>query len=384
MSMIGKLVQAVKYNHGGPMRKLPMRRLKIIVIACLWCFAFAAWNAIAADQNVVVGVNAWYRPPGMSPEEFIKQLADNGVKTIRTSLFPNTIDLITEAYHHGIGSIVIVYPHTGSTAKKKQSWADVPLSELNPQEFTAAFKPMLDQLEAAGVRLTAFELGNEINTSGYNGDIARPGSGRRLDLADLNNPKDPEAPPIAAGFRTYVKIAAALRDLRDRSKLNQHTPIISAGIAKVSRRGSKAEGGYLAVALPDTIKFLHQNGLDKFVDGYAVHVYPGLDPSRTVATRIASLGQDIFSECRADKPCWLTEWGVPNEPETRQPDHCPIDESKRLQVIQELRSAFQHFVGEGRLAAIIFYDWADKPGKKGAIFRCGALTDAGKLALSRM
>jgi hypothetical protein len=193
-------------------------------------------------QDVVVGVNAWYRPPNLSQEDMAKQLAANGVKTIRTSLFPNTIDFVTEAYHQGIGSVVIVYPHTGSTAKKKQTWADVPLLELNPQEFTAAVKPMLDQLEAGGVRLTAFELGNEINTSGYNGDIAAPGSGRLLTVADLDNPRDLEAAVITAGFRNYAKIAAALKDLRDHSKLNQHTPIISAGIAKISGRGSKAEG----------------------------------------------------------------------------------------------------------------------------------------------
>ena len=163
-----------------------------LLVACVFFGALTAHSARAG--NVVVGVNAWYRPPGMSQEEFIKQLADNGVKTIRTSLMPNTIDFITQAYHHSIGSVVIVYPHTGSTAKKKQTWADVPLSELNPQEFTAAVKPILDQLEAGGMRLTAFELGNEINTSGYNGDIARPGSGRLLGLADLNNPTIPRPP----------------------------------------------------------------------------------------------------------------------------------------------------------------------------------------------
>jgi hypothetical protein len=145
-----------------------------------------------------------------------------------------------------------------------------------------------------------------------------------------------------------------------------------------------------SVSLPDAIKFLQQNGLDNFVDGYGVHLYPGVDPSRTVAIRIASLGQDIFSECRIEKPCWLTEYGVPDEPLTgvisldQQPDHCPIDETKRKQVIEELRGAFQHFVAEGRLAAIVFYDWSDSPGNKGAIFRCGALTEAGKLALSPM
>jgi hypothetical protein len=76
---------------------------------------------------------------------------------------------------------------------------------------------------------------------------------------------------------------------------------------------------------------------------------------------------------------------VPNDPLTgvinldQQPDHCPIDETKRKQVIQELRGAFQHFVDEGRLAAIVFYDWSDSPSNKGPIFRCGALTEAGKI-----
>jgi len=362
-----------------------MRTLKIIVIACLWCGALAAWNAPAAGDSVIVGVNAWYRPPDLSLEDMAKQLAENGVKTIRVSLMPGSVEFITRAWQHGVSTLAIIYPHTGSTAaKKNQLWASLALSELKPPEFTAAVKPLLDQLEASGVRLAGLELGNEINTSGYNGDIAAPGSGRLLELADLVNPNDPEALPIAAGFRNYVRIAGALKELRDHSKLNQRTPIVAAGIANISKRGEKSFNGMLAVRLPDTIKFLHQNDLDRFVDGYGVHVYPGLDPSRSVATRVASLGQDIFSECRADKPCWLTEYGIPNASQKGQPDHCPIDETKRLLVIAELREAFRHFASQGRLAAIIYYDWSDKPGKEAGIFRCGALTEAGKLALKPM
>jgi hypothetical protein len=67
-----------------------------------------------------------------------------------------------------------------------------------------------------------------------------------------------------------------------------------------------------------------------------------------------------------------------------QPNHCPIDETKRLQVSKELRGAFQYFVNEGCLAAIIYYDWSDQPGEEAGIFRCGALTDVGKLALKPM
>ena len=141
----------------------------------------------------------------------VKQLAANGVQTIRTSLFPGNADFIIKAYQHGIGAVAIVYPHTNSTAKKKRTWADIPLSELKPEEFTDGFKPMLDYLEAAGVRLTAIEFGNEINTSGYNGDIASPGSGRVLGIRDLNNPDDAEARAIAEGFQVYLKIMAALK-----------------------------------------------------------------------------------------------------------------------------------------------------------------------------
>lgn len=185
-----------------------MERFTFFVCAVVGMFVL---SSLAQAQDVIVGVNAWYRPPDLSQEDMAKQLAENGVKTIRISLMPGSVEFITRAWRHGVTTLAIVGPHTGSTAKKKnQFWASLPLSEVKPQEFTAAVKPMLDQLEAAGVRLAGLELGNEINTSGYNGDIAAPGSGRLLELTDLGNPNDQEALPIAAGFRNYVKIAAAL------------------------------------------------------------------------------------------------------------------------------------------------------------------------------
>jgi hypothetical protein len=360
-----------------------MQILRIFLTACIVVGTLAAHRAHAA--SVVVGVNAWYRPPGMSQDEFIKQLSDNGVKTIRVGWpAPGSVDFIVQAYRHGIGTLVIVGPHTGTASKPRHSAYDIPLSESNPESFRAAFGRALEQLEAAGVRLAGLELGNEINNPGFNGDLPDPGSGRVLGLGDLNNPKDPEGPTIAAGFRTYIRVAATLKDIRDHSKLNQPTPIIAAGMSDWGPPHDFGPGRPVSVSLPDAIKFLQQNGLDKFVDGYGVHVYPGLDPSQTVATRIASLGQTIFSQCREEKPCWLTEYGIPNTNQRGAPDRCPIDEAERLQVIGELRGAFQYFVNQSRLAGIVYYDWSDNPGQEAPIFRCGALTNAGKLALSPM
>jgi hypothetical protein len=57
-----------------------------------------------------------------------------------------------------------------------------------------------------------------------------------------------------------------------------------------------------------------------------------------------------------------------------------------VQVIKNVRGAFQHFVQQGRLAAIIYYDWSGEPLWKEnySVSRCGVFTDAGKLAVSPM
>jgi hypothetical protein len=80
------------------------------------------------------------------------------------------------------------------------------------------------------------------------------------------------------------------------------------------------------------------------------------------------------------KPCWLTEWAFPNGDPS-----CPIHDETRVKLFQTEREALKTFVNQGRLAAIIYYNWTALPGFEAqAIFRCGALTNAGKLALSPM
>jgi Glycosyl hydrolase catalytic core len=138
----------------------------------------------------------------------------------------------------------------------------------------------------------------------------------------------------------------------------------------------------VAVSLADTMEFFRQNGADHLVDACGVHVYPDGNPHKPVEARIASLGQDLSSMCTPAKPCWLTEWGIPNGSQT-----CPIDETSRALAIQSVRAALKQFVEQRQLTAVLYYDWLNIPGQKVesyAIFRCGALTDAGKLALSPM
>jgi len=369
-------------------RILPCLLLPLILLSFALNLRTAATRAATPPQSVVVGVNV-YDEGFLSPAEQdaeIERLAKNGVKTIRTGLSKKSVYFITQAFRHGIGSVVIISPTSGSQAKTKLRWSDAPLSGADPQGFVRWLKPVLDQLEVAGVRLAAMELGNEINTSGYNGDIPMPGTGRALGLADLNNPKDPEGPAIAIGFRNYLHILEALKDVRDHSKLNKTTPILLPGLADWGLPSTKAwdakAGVSLGVSLPDTIEFLRQNGLEKLVDGYGAHVYPTGDPHATVPARMAELDKKkIFSECSRDKPCWLTEWGIPNG------QSCPIDDANRTQVIGSRAQGLRAARSAGTVgAAVIYYTWSgtstavDPMG----VFRCGVLTSAGRAALSPM
>lgn len=126
---------------------------------------------------------------------------------------------------------------------------------------------------------------------------------------------------------------------------------------------------------------MRHNGLDELVDGYGVHFYPSNpNPKTPVSERINGLRERALALCTSAKPCWLTEWGFANNDLS-----CPIHDEKRVKLFQTERSAFETFVKQGRLAAIIYYNWMSKPGFEApSIFRCGALTDAGKVALSPM
>jgi hypothetical protein len=51
------------------------------------------------------------------------------------------------------------------------TWKQQALSDSNPEKLKGWFVPQLAALEASGVRLRAFELGNEINGPHFNGDF---------------------------------------------------------------------------------------------------------------------------------------------------------------------------------------------------------------------
>jgi hypothetical protein len=249
--------------------------LKSIASAAWALMAALAAPALASQPPPVVGanlVNEPYKQTALEQEATFRALQAAGVHVIRAGIPGNDQGLAfaQRAYAHGIKIewLLGVYPDPGTqwprlpdAYKGKGLWSGWPLSTANADTFKANIGAQLATLENKGVVLAGFELGNEINWTGFNADLSLPAQGRVLNEKDLAS--DPEGRRIAQGYLRYLKTLAALKDIRDHSRLNARTPIISAGLADLDDAGKwlrTVKAG--AVSVDATLHFLQANGLD--------------------------------------------------------------------------------------------------------------------------
>lgn len=344
--------------------------------------SFAAWPSQVWAQKCDAGVNvnSFQNFDAAQQESIVQQLVSSGVHCVRTSLRPDdkNLHLAKELQDKGIGLVLVpgaeFPPNTPSRPAdaKRNMRSALPLSAADPERSRASYQSLFDKLDANGIVLAGIELGNEINWTDFNGDFPVPGQGKAFTLADLS--RDPEAQKVARGLLQYLKVLAALKEVRDHSRLNQHTPIISAGMAAVTGGAWQQKLGVDGVSIPATYAYLRAHGLDKLVDGYGVHYYPPeVKPGDKAAAvqRLATLENDIFPPGNA-KPYWLTEWGFPSTATSSSEDQ------SRARSVTEMRAYFQGLFKQRRLAGIFWYVWNEPD--RDSIYRNGALLEAGKLA----
>jgi len=362
-------------------------RVPVCALACL--LVALGINAVAGE-TVTVGVNV-VNPQRLSAgdrQALLDQLQTAGVRVIRAPLSPAwdgddygpATDFIRRASERGIKADLIVGLQYREGAQRRPAvkdlpamWPSFPFSVADPERFRAVFKPLFERLETTGITFAALELGNEINWTAFNGDFPILGEGRVFGEADLT--RDPEAIRIAEGYRAYLRTLGVLKDIRDHSRLNRGTPILSAGLSDPGPAGSRPGSKTDAVTIGATLQYLRANGLDALVDAYGVHTYP---VAKASAQRLKQLEEDTLAECRPPgqaKPCWLTEWGLPAAGAA-----CPGDDGPRAALMREMLADFGQFVRQGQLKGMIYYAWSDD---KYGIHRCGALTESGHLALDR-
>jgi hypothetical protein len=346
-------------------------------------------------QDLVSGVNAAIASMSVEQQNAIlAQLHPAGVRYIRSGILPGDkgVDFARRALLQGIriNWLIQLQYRPGAPERPYPNafgvWGGPPLSAADPEEFRKYFEPLLAKLDAAGVTLAGFELGNEINSPMFNADFSMPAENparsREFNLADLSH--DPEAQQVAKGYLQYLKLLAVIKDVRSRSKLNQHAPIVSAGLVFNEAPEAPRTARLDAVSGPATLDFMRAHGLDDLVDAYAIHTYPWTDsPGNPAADagRRERLQKYVLAECRPEgsaggKPCFITELGIPNHDAS-----CPPHESSQITLVNQTRSNFRPYIAQKRVLAIFYYAWLDT--REGfAIYRCDRLTETGRLALA--
>ncbi len=344
--------------------------------------------AAQAQSRALIGVNVT-NPQWRSSEErarLLDELQSEGVTLIRVPAVPDssgdmgpTVAFIAEAYARGIRTQFNIWPayRAGTVLRPRMAgtlatWDQAPLSSTWPALTAMVFRDYLRRLESRGVVLAGIELGNEINWTPFNGDFDVPGRGAVFDLKALET--DPAARRIAAGYDAYLKALEAVKEVRNTSRLNAKTPLISAGLSDAGPPHPPTGSGPDAVGLEATLEYLRARGLDDLVDGYGVHTYVG--PGFSPEARLAHLATKIFSLCSQERPCWLNEWGV-----EWQSQACPTHDAEAQKMVSDLRRDLDHFVQKGVVAALIYYEWRGDD-KKYDIYRCGGLTPTGRAALN--
>jgi hypothetical protein len=207
------------------------------------------------------------------------------------------------------------------------------------------------------VTLAGFELGNEINSPMFNSDFGMPAENpahsREFNVADLAH--DPEAQQVVRRYLQYLKLLAVIKDVRSRSRLNQQAVIVSARLVFNEAPEAPRTPRLDAVSATATLDFMRANGLDDLADVYGVHTYPSTDKPgnpATAAGRRERLQKYVLAECRPQgsrpgKPCWITEWGVPNHDAS-----CPPNETRQLTLVDGMRTDFRTYIAERRLLGL--------------------------------
>jgi hypothetical protein len=355
-------------------------------LAALWAFALAPPPADADDVFPDrIGINrvnlAWLSRADQM--RVLKEMAASGITHVRLSLsrpVEKSIEALETADRLGLKILIEIQlgnkdyypadvaPRTGFG----RIWDVRRLSDLDLDLYRAHLRSVLRRIDGMGIRIDAVEPGNEINYSAYNGDLVvyeKPGRQTPRSVSEVANRS-----AFERGLDAYV---GAVRITREELRATVHSRgavLISAGLSDVSAD----EADYRGMERLDpgaVVSLLRERGIDAFIDGYGIHVYPGRKGDAALTRYVTAL----LDFCRPEgegKPSWVTEWGIANTALS-----CPINDREREGAIRAMRRVFNQGMAERTLEAIFYYDWDTQPVY--SVWRCGALSPAGVAATER-
>lgn len=351
------------------------------IVLCVWLVLnalLASELASVAQQLPYIGINrtnlAW-EPVGRR-KSIIEEFDKSGARLIRLSWREpreNMRDVLDLAARRNIVVLIEIpmvnlLAASGSMPRPASGsfGARTRLSDIEVDKFAAYFDRALTDIEQTGVKVVAFQLGNEINWADFNGDLPLMRPGRLWQRIEDIPPE--YRIPFEKGLDTYAQITRIARRLRNQRPSLVNVPIVSAGLADISEPWVSSTNA-TGVSQAAVIEELRKRGALDHVDGFGMHLYTPFETNADLRTRLDQRLAVCGTFQVGGHPCWITEFGGQVAAET-----CDIDDARRRAQIAETADFLSRT--RNRVAGMFYYDWDQQ--KEWGLVRCGTLSAAGK------
>jgi hypothetical protein len=243
------------------------------------------------------------------------------------------------------------------------------LAALDPARVEAEAAALLEAVRESGATLLGLELGNEMNWSGYNGDLALQPEGQGRVAADPAALSQAEAEALRQGIALYAESARLVAARLAESE--SAAPLLVGGLADVNDAYIRQRGATL-VSPAAFRALLAEAGVFETVGAVGIHLYEPLRLKRgDEAERVALLTQDL-ADCGtpafAGRACWLTEFGSAEPAQAR----CDRTDAERRALTRPVLTYLARPEQKGRVAAAFWHDWEGDGAF--SLVRCGAAT----------
>jgi O-glycosyl hydrolase len=192
--------------------------------------------------------------------------------------------------------------NAGEDFRKRCGWpqGSAKLSQINLAHLAQRLRMQLDAVKAANLTIDAFEIGNEVDWICFNGDVP-----------DGHSPSEAEWTTAVRGYAHFLRATAEV--IHDQHYF-PNAKIITFGIAHSSDRWDTPPHHFsnparMVALLRNLDGFNYLDNAIYHVDGYGTHIYPNPDNLQQSVTDLIRQDAAILG---ADKPFWITEWGLPS------------------------------------------------------------------------
>lgn len=349
------------------------------LLSILLALLIAAPAAAAEPPGFETGIAAanigWAKPPAML--ETMDGIARAGFQSVRIGLknpVAGTYRALDAAKAEGLSVLVTIPLIDGAVAKKGAEprprsphfFPAYGLTKIDPARYEARIKDLLDRIAAQDLPVIGLEIGNELNWSGYNGDLPLLEGGRVITTAADWSPAERDL--FEAGLDRYVDIVARTQALLDADQRFQGIQLVTAGLADINAGFIRKVGAsYVAPSL--VYDAFSARGLYTHVDAIGIHLYEPLrnaadvgDRPRMIAAQLEDCGRTDF----AGHPCWITEFGA-----ALPAKDCAPADSRRIELMQPLFGYLSE--NAARVPIGFYYDWNEDKGF--SLLRCGRPTE---------